>query len=203
MSLLRSFSPTYQEQTFTLQSGESVQWHVYGDMFGCLDATGPFKVKFDDQPATQFRKGLSFSVEDVNPETGEVLKFQTVHITNPGAQSITVEVFAGSGSLRDARLTLPRDLEAFTGAARSISTSYAEIGSGDRVQIAQANADRLELIVSNMGAKPVFLGDAQVAWRKGLPIAPGGTATVTVQSEIYAYAQGAGVQSLAILEASK
>lgn len=186
--------PQYQERTFTIPAGDAIEWNRYGDAFGCLDATGEFFVKFDGQPRTQFRKGLTFEA----PE-----KFSQVRIENRSTNEIRVEVFAAQGKLRDARLTLPADLEAFTGAARVITPSKVQVASGERKLIAQSNADRVELLVSNMGNAPVFLGNNAVRWGEGLPLAGGSTATLNIQTEIHAYAQAAGIQQLAILENSK
>ena len=186
--------PQYQERTFVIPAGGAVEWNRYGDAFGCLDATGDFFVKFDSQPRTQFRKGLTFEA----PE-----KFNQVRLENRSENELRVEVFAAQGQLRDARLTLPADLEAFTGAARVITSSKVEVGSGERIQIAPSNADRVELLVTNMGSSPVFLGDDSVVWGQGLPLAAGSTATLNIQTEIYAYAQAAGIQTLAILETEK
>lgn len=186
--------PQYQERTFTIAAGDAVDHSRHGNSFGCLDATGDFFVRFDNQPRTQFRKGLTFEAPD---------NFNKVRIENRGENPITITIFVLKGKLRDARLTLPNDLVAYTGAARRIADSSVEIGSGERVMIAPDNPDRVELIVSNMGAQPVFIGSDSVAWKRGLPVAAGATATLTIQTEIYAYAQGAGIQTLAILETEK
>ena len=186
--------PQYQERTFVIPAGGAVEWNRYGDAFGCLHATGEFFVQFDNQPRTQFRQGLTFEA----PE-----KFSQVLITNRSENELRVEVFAAQGQLRDARLTLPADLEAFTGAARVITSSKVQVGSGERIQIAPSNSDRVEMLVTNMGASPVFLGDDSVIWAQGLPLASGSTATLNIQTEIYAYAQAAGIQTLSILETEK
>lgn len=186
--------PSYQQQTFTIPAGSAVDWNRFGSSFGCMDATGPFFVKFDGQPRTQFAKGLSFEAPDT---------FSQIRLENRGDVAVTITVFVADGRLRDARVSLPANLVAFTGAARSLRSSKKDVDAASRVSIVAADPDRLEVMVTNMGADPVFLGDDEVAFMRGLPLAAGHTATLKTQAELFAYCQAAGTQTLAILETRK
>lgn len=184
----------YRQATYTLQPGEGIDYAAYGNTFGCLEATDEFFVSFDGNPRTKFNKGITFKA----PEP-----FKSVRIENRGATANEITIVSATGDMYDARLVLPADLTAFTGAARTLVSSTAEIDSGERLEIVAANTDQLEVIVTNMGTEPVFLGDANVAWKRGLPLDAGSTATLKIQSALYAYAQASGTQTLSILETRK
>lgn len=172
----------------------NIPFAAVGDFLRCTKADASFQITFDDGPAANFEQGLGYS-----PLGG----FTRVTLTNPHAFDITIEIAIGTGEMQDSRLSLPEDLVAFTGAAKTISNGKFEVASGKRVLIAEADVDRLELIVSNMGLAPVFLGDENVIWAQGLPLASAHTATLKTRSAIYAYAQADGTQTLSILETFK
>lgn len=184
-------TPQYQEARYVIPAHDAVEHHRQGTTFGCLNSSGDFYVKFGAEPRTAFRKGLTFTAPK---------EFQTVRIENRGDEPITVEIFVANGDLRDSRLTLPSDLMTFQGSARSLHSRRETIKSGERIKVAETNAKRLELHVSNMGGKPVFIGDQDIAWGRGTPIASGSTAILNVQCEVFAYTQAEGGQILSILE---
>lgn len=198
--------PSYREYTYTIPASGAVDLNSQGSAFGCLDASGLFYVLFDGQPRTQFQKGLSFELPKEKDEyTGDLVqqKFNQIRIENRGETEIEVTVFVGDGHLRDARLTIPADLVAYTGAARSMRSSTEEIASGVRKSIVASDPDRTEVMITNMGVSAVFIGEDEVAYKRGLPLAAGSTATLKIQAEIFAYAQASGIQTLAILETLK
>lgn len=195
-------SAVYQERTFTIAAGDAVDWNRHGDAFGCLEATGDFFVKLDNQPRTQFRSGLTLETETkIIDSVPTKVPFNSVRIENRGDDAISVTVFATKGKLRDARLTLEGDLQAFIRDGDETTFRRLEIASGERVQIAPANPLRSELVIANIGLAPVYIGDAEVSfWGANMPIAAGHTFTIKTPVEFWAYAQAAGTQTLQIME---
>lgn len=187
-------APQYTTFTRTIEAGGHSHIGRQGDFIVALEAELPFRVGLDDQPISDFERGISFKAPMV---------FNKIRLENPNATPLKVRVGVGKGNLRDARLSLDDDLTAYTGAARTLTTGKVQVSSGQRVQIASENVARVELIVTNMGSAPVFLGGSNVVWGQGLPLASGSTATLKIGTEVYAYAQAAGTQQLAILETLK
>lgn len=187
-------NPQYNERQYVLEAGAGFDFNSFGQTFGCLEATGEFFVSFDGAPRTKFKKGLTYKAAE---------PFQQIRIENRGADPVELTIFSAMGDVFDARLVVPDDMTAFTGAARTLVSSTAEVSSGERLEIVAANTSQIEVMVTNMGTEPVFLGDANVAWKRGLPLSAGSTATLKIQSALYAYAQASGTQTLAILETRK
>lgn len=187
-------TPQYTTFTRTIEAGGHSHIARQGDFIAVLEAELPFRIGLDDQPMSSFERGISFRAPTL---------FNKIRLENPHAAPLKVRVGVGKGNLRDARLSLDDDLSTFAAPARSIASSKVLVNSGEQKQIASANLARLEMIVTNLGSNPVFLGDSSVSWGQGLPLAAGHTATLKTQSDVYAYAQASGTQTLAILENEK
>ena len=189
-------NPQYSEFTYTVLPGASVRVERHSEFVTIIDASDTFGLQIDNFPETTFRKGLGYQ----SPTSFTSMRF----VNRSQTQSLTITIAVGSGGVRDARLTLPGDLVAFLGAGREIVPRKVEVASGQRVELAGVDVERLELVVSSSaGNSTVWIGDDTVTNLQGLPIPSQGQATLTYQCAIYAYNQGSETVTLSILEVKK
>jgi hypothetical protein len=92
-------NPHYREYTYTLAAGQRVEISGQSGFMTCLSAQADFKVSFGGTPETEFRQGLTY---EATP--GETMNI--VAIRNDAATQNEITVAFGSGSIRDARLSL-------------------------------------------------------------------------------------------------
>lgn len=189
-----SQQPQYREYVYTLEAGETVKIGRAANTLTVLGSDQTLKFVFDEQSPTDIPAGLSFTAPN---------QFNRVTVTNPHDDQVKVTLGFSTGDVRDARLTLPNDLVAFDGPSRKITTDMTALPSGKRKVIAERNTERLSLTVSNFGSGPIFIGDEDVAFARGLPIAAGYTATIKTTDQVYAYTQSALTQTISILEETK
>lgn len=175
----------YQEQTFEIAPGDAVEWSRHGDTFGCLEATGDFYVRFDNEPRSQFRKGLTFKTE-------KGLSFTQVRLENRSNRTIAVTVFAAKGDVRDARLTLTDAIQTVKAPMQVTHFHKKQLASGERAMLAPADPLRVEWMYHNFGFDTVFIGGPDVAFCNGIPVRPGQRVSLSITDEIWGYKQGDG-----------
>lgn len=170
----------YTVHTYTIPAGEYVQLVRQADFVTCLDATGPFKIQFEDGSNSDFEAGLSYSPAD---------GFYKLTFFNPGADPVVIRVALGTGAISDARVTLGSSAEFRTARPDALSTGAPKtVSNGSIAQLAPADALRAELlVVSPVGAGTVYIGgDPQAGAGHGLPLQSGQSMTLNTGAAIYA-----------------
>jgi len=87
----------YATRRFTIPAGESLTTIRDSNFVTCLDAGGPFRVRFDDGPESDFEAGLTYS-----PDGG----FSRLEMRNTNPSAIDVFLGFGKGNINDARVTI-------------------------------------------------------------------------------------------------
>jgi hypothetical protein len=168
--------PNYATRDFTIPAGALVQVARASDFLVCLQASAPFRVSMDNQPASDFEAGLTLS-----PVGG----FQLVAIENTGAATLTIRLGFGIGNVRDGRIsgqvgtkeTMPDQLT--TGAPVACPTGASTL-------VIAANSARREAVLINSGAGVVYIGQAAGAAGAGLPLQAGQSITLQTSAALYA-----------------
>lgn len=92
--------PTYKTYTYMVEPGQTEVVHRAASFLICLDASGPFKIMFDDGAESDFEHGLTFRGE-----------FERVHMINTSTETLVVKIGMGRGDIRDSRFVLPGQVE--------------------------------------------------------------------------------------------
>lgn len=187
-------NPQYKSYDYALAAGEELTIHRVGNALRCLVADGPFKIGFGDRPLTDFEQGLGYS---------SAATFEKIRLLNPGAGTVNVTIAIAAGGVDDARLSLTGNVTAEIQGGETIQSGDALIPSAVATEIFAADATRLNVTISNLGAVPVYIGSAGVSLMQGIPIAPGNAATITTTAALYAFHNSAGALPIATFEVLK
>jgi len=192
--------PSYKVFNYTLKAGEQVNIHHVANSLNCLSASARFQIAFDDAPLTTFEKGLGYNTP---------VPFSKVRLLNDRAETITVELGFASGGVTDSRLNLPSALDAnitnevlATKETLPANVADAKItaAANNRTTVAPRNANRREIMVTNLGDATVYLGGSSVADGAGLPIGAGKTASLQSTAWLRVFNPTATAIKLAVLE---
>lgn len=172
-------SPSYKTFQYTVPAGGSIQIARHADFVTCLDASAPFRITFDGQPATQFESGLTY-----NPE-GHV---QLVEIINDSASPNTIKMGFGKGGIQDSRLTIGNAIVTEEKSPETFSTgAQVSAADGAATALAGANTNRAEIVIANDGAGKIYVaGDAGAGAAEGVPIDAGGVLVLTTTAALWA-----------------
>lgn len=172
-------SPSYKTFAYTVPAGGSVQIARHADFVTCLDASAPFKITFDQQPATEFEAGLTY-----NPETA----VQLVELINEGASPNTIRMGFGKGGIQDSRLTIGNEVVTASRSPETFTTGgQISAANGATTALAAANSNRAEIVIANDGAGKIYVaGDAGAGAGEGVPIDAGGVLVLTTSAAVYA-----------------
>lgn len=189
-------SVNYATRDFSVAPGATVQIVRQARQVACLAASSTFRIAFDDGSESDFEAGLTYS-----PEAG----FTRILIRNPGAQTLTVTLGIGSGSIRDARVTINAGV---TLPVREVSPEILTTGAaiiaatGAATEAAAANALRREIMLVNTDAAATVYacGSATAAAGEGLPILPGQSLTLESSAAIYLRNDSGAAVAVAVAE---
>lgn len=132
--------------------GQLVQVNVAGSVFLCAEVTGtalPFEMQMDSLPFIPMTQGLS-----VRLKGGD--EFRQLTFRNPTSSEITVEFYAGSALIEDARLNIVRGRSAPVMHAPCVNTAHSTtIAAGAALDLTGAHPVhprflRKATIVTNM-----------------------------------------------------
>lgn len=191
----------YSVFKYTVQPLETIEINHSANSLTCLAATDRFKIGFDGNPLTTFESGLSYTA-DAN--------FSKVRIHNNTGAAITVELGFASGGIRDARLVLTNTISAtvsgqvgLQGGDTINQSAVNAVTPTAQTAVMAANANRNEIMITNLGAETVFVGGAGVLADTGLPITAGSTAVLTTVAALFVAPLPAANVKLAVMEVSQ
>jgi hypothetical protein len=173
---------SYAALVYKIDPGATVGVEKQSGFIACLNATAPFKIKFDDGSFSDFEAGLTYT-----PKFG----FNRVDLFNPSAQEIEVKLGFGKGSINDARVTISAGQELNT--QERVPDVFA---SGPAVLcvkglctiVAAANPKRKEILIvspSDADALIYIGGSATTAQGDGLPLATGQSLILNTTAAVY------------------
>jgi len=184
-------TPRYRVFDYTLAAGAIETIHRTGTTLICLSADARFDIAFDDGPFTTFEKGLSYKAQ---------VQFQKVRIRNQGTGAIKVELGFASGGISDSRLSLSGAVASNIYGGDTVVSSGVVAANAAVTKVCDAVSTRSEVMVTNLGAKTVYLGPSAVADGQGVPIGEGVTVTLTTQAELHVRNDTGAAINLAVLE---
>lgn len=185
--------PQFRTVVYHLGAFGSIEHHANAEFFTCLKATSEFKVSFDDAPATEFIKGLSYDAQ---------VPFNKFRIENPNDAVMSVTLGIGRGGIKDARLVLSGAVETNELAASTFeSPAPVLVAANSATLIGPANGLRKEILLKNMSAtERLWIKSTGTTGEGGVPIDGREGIVLTTTAEIYAY-NGNGVPvSVAVAE---
>lgn len=144
----------------------------------CTSATAAFQIRPDDQNPVELNNGLG--VRYLQSEAFDVLRIQN------GATPQTIELYIGTGDVIDNRFSASGALSVRSIASQSAAYGAVSVGVAATL-VRAANTGRASIIVQNIGAGVVYLGnDAGVTTASGIRLQVGDAITLTIDDAIYA-----------------
>ena len=189
-------SPSYKTFEYAVPAGASIQIARHADFVTCLDASAPFRITFDGQPATEFESGLTY-----NPK-GHV---QLVEIINDSASTNTIKMGFGKGGIQDSRLTIGNAIVTEEKSPETFTTG-AQITAADGAATAlvAANANRAEVVIANDGAGKVYIaGDSGAGAAEGIPVDAGGVLVLTTSAALWARNDSGAAVAVSVAEVER
>lgn len=194
--------PSYREYFYSLAVGQEQTIHRVATSVACIEASGAFQVAFGDGSMSNFQQGLRYQAETA---------FNKTRIRNNGNAPITVKMALATGNVGDSRLSLTGVVQSTIVAPVQTTEIVPDtlVASGinatpmSRTLMAAADADRVEVILSNLGPSAVFLGGDTVSAGQGVPLNSGKALTLTTSAAIYAYNQTTTATPISILETKR
>jgi hypothetical protein len=171
----------YATRRFTIPAGEVLTTIRDSNFVTCLDAGGPFRVRFDDGPESDFQAGLTYS-----PDGG----FSRLSMRNTGASAIDVFLGFGKGNINDARVTISSG-QVLQVSANSPDTFEAgaavSCDDGSTTALVAADTTRRTAMILNDGDGRVYIsGNPAAVAGEGLPLNPAATASLDTAGALYA-----------------
>ena len=185
----------YKTFDYVIPAGGAVGVQRDTSQVTCLEASAPFRVKFDNGPASDFEAGLTY-----RPPEG----FELFEMINPGAEPITVKIALGKGDIRDARMTLNGEVDSRERAPDVLTTGGPKVcpGGGAVTLVAAANELRREImLVNTSGAVTVWAGgDPGAGGGHGLPILPNQSLVLQTAAAVYIRHSAGSSVNIAVAE---
>lgn len=173
---------SYAALTYTIAAGATIGVEKQSGFITCLNASSPFKIKFDDGSFSDFEAGLSYT-----PLNG----FSRVDLFNPTGNLITVRLGFGKGSINDARVTISdgQTLKTSERVPDVLKTARFSCAFSTNTLLAAANPLRREIIVTNVQASAsgrVYIsGNPAAAIYQGAGLSDGQSLTLKTTAAIY------------------
>lgn len=118
-----------------------------------------------------------------------------IHILYTTDASQQIRVFNADQSAGEVNIITPDGYE---------SIADVTLAAGATNQIVAGDADRVELILTNLdGAETLRIGDTNAAAARGTPLPPGGNIILTTTAAVYGYNPGAGGVDVAITQTTQ
>lgn len=182
----------YQEFSVTLSSGESFEIYIFGNKVQVLDNTGSQDVQLsvDNGPAFDFPEGVSVDMG---------LGAHKLRFTRPGGTAGTIAVAVGV-NFDDNRKTLLGSVNTKSGS--SVQTPAAASVTDAAADIIAATTNRTLLLLQNVGANTVWIGDANIdpAANRGVQLAAGASLTLAVDGLVQGRCAAGLTSTVSILE---
>ena len=180
--------------TYTIAAGATVKIarqfkHIRG-----LSGTAPYQVRFPNAAPSAFETGLAYNA----PQT-----IESVELINNGALSNTITVALADGPIDDNRLVGQIDISGGIRNAGNRGASYGAVSVAATATLIRAeNLNRGTILVQNNGAVDLYVAnDTSVTAANGIKVPAGGSASVTLQTDIYGIA-ASGTLDVRYLEES-
>ncbi|NVK16707.1 MAG: hypothetical protein HWE35_21250 [Rhodobacteraceae bacterium] len=186
--------PQYKSDKWSIPAGERLEVARPGEFLVCLEASGPFKIAFDQSGTeTDFEAGLSFKVPQ---------GFQRIRIYNPNTAAISVRLGFGRGELRDARLVLDGAVKTEAVSPEVFSApGPVSVGAGSVQQLAATDAERREIGIKNLStSERVWVQHSASASATGFPLDPKEGLILTTSAEVHCFNPSAGSIDIATFE---
>jgi hypothetical protein len=176
---------SFTTYAYTLAAGATVKINRQFRHIRGLAGDTAYQVRFPESAPSDFQTGLAYNSPVI---------LDGVEIINPTAGSIDLTVALADGPIDDNRLVGQIDISGGIRLAGNRSASYGAVIIGtSAAQIVAAAADRGTCLIQNLGANPIYIGsDNSVTTANGVEIAAGGSASVTLQTDIYGISGSAG-----------
>lgn len=164
-----------------IPAGQSVSISARGRFIRGMASDSDYQVRIDDAAPTKFQTGVAFAAPDW---------FNRLEIINTAAVAQTIEIIIADGPVSDNRLVGQVDISGGIRLAGNRSADYgAKTVSTSALLIDEENVGRGTLLLQNLGGGSVFVGpDASVTAATGIEVAPGGSLSLTLQTDVYAIA---------------
>ena len=178
--ILKTFS-------YTLAAGEARRVSVRGRHVRGTAGDAPYNLRIGrDGAPTKFQTGIAF---------GGPGEFSELEIINDLAgASQTIEILVSDGVTDDNRLVGQIDITGGIRLAGNRTVDHGAVTVGTSAALVRAANDaRNSILIQNLGADDIYIGDSGVTTANGLLVGKnGGTISFTAQTAIYGRSASAG-----------
>lgn len=170
---------------YELAPGESHSITTTGRFIRGMAADAPYSIRMGDGSPTDFETGIAF--ESPRP-------FDRIEIINSHTALQTIRIAVADGFVDDNRLVGQVDISGgIRLAGNKTATAGAVTVDTAAILIIAAATDRARCLIQNLGSSAIYLGpDSGVDVANGIQVPAGGSASVTLQTDIYAISATAG-----------
>lgn len=170
--------PNFATRQFTIGIDGDVSIERSADFLVCLAATGAFKISIDENPLSEFEKGLTYR---------SPAGFKRVRIVNTSGATLTVKMGFGKGGIQDNRLSISGEINTSEAMPDTLTTGNpVTVADASAQLIAASNPLRRELMLVNEGGGTVrIVADGAATAGQGLPL--GASQSVTLQTSAAVY----------------
>lgn len=172
--------------TQTLAVDQGTTLGAVGTTIHVVDATGEFELKIGDD-IISLSKGTTY----------KTTQFERIRVTNKHSTTNNIDLLIGVGEYTPP-MKLVGDVNSNPVIAATVTTHEDVAVGANGAQVIASNANRKELILENVGANPLRLGDSNVSNTRGIKIDPNSSIILTTTASMYA--QSTGGSTLAITE---
>ncbi|RKQ73109.1 hypothetical protein [Oceanibaculum indicum] len=192
MSAIKGFR-VYQ---LDLAAGQEITLDATGDFFRVMASDRAFGIAIEDGMVFAVEAGIGFKME------GEA--FSKLRVVETLGLGVTLSIAIGYGVIDDARLVIAGSLPTRPTSANGLaSVADVSVPATTTALVAAANADRVEIIVQNLGGTEMRIGDSAVTAGRGVKLDGGGTLTLTTSAAVYAYNAAGAAVDVSVLETER
>lgn len=178
----------YQFYRRTIGAGATETLNVSGSFLEVLTTTGAanIRISIDNSDMQELPSGVSLKL----PE-GEA--FTQLQFYNSELVGVVIELAISAGDLKDSRLVLTATINTkITSNTFTTPAALAVAAAAPGAAAIAADSTRYEAILTNVGANPVWAGDANVdgANNRGILIAVNQTVVLTTEAAIWLRSTG-------------
>ena len=170
----------------TLSQDQGTDLSAVGTTIHVVSSSGEFELIIGSETIS-VNKGTTYKTD----------QFNKVRIVNKYAGTNEIDLLIGAGDYIPP-MKLVGDVSANVIVATT-STTYEDVAVTDpSAQVLASNANRKEVILQNIGANPLRIGDSNVSNTRGIQISPNSSFILTSTASVYAYS--ASGSTLSIME---
>lgn len=175
-----------RQYTRAIPVDQSVLLKKAGQYFYCPEADqAAFTVRLDDANEMIVGAGRGWQAEPDEPG------FDELRIVNTGGAVLNVTIEIGFGRPLDQRLTISGGVDVSKSATLATVADVALVAI-TATSIVAANAGRRAVMISNLTAGAIRVGDANVAAARGVQVPAGATITLETSAEVFGFSTPGG-----------